>query len=263
MKQESSKLQQEVISLKNVWAGYGNNNVIEDVNLSVKKTDFVAIIGPNGGGKTTLLKVILGLISPQRGEVKIMGFPPKDGRKFIGWVPQETVMDRNFPINVLEVVLMGRIQRENMMRSYTKEDKEKALQALDMVKLSNVANKPIGEISLGQRQRVYIARALAKEPQILLLDEPLASVDPSTSTVIYELLKELNKTITILMVTHDIGAISSYVKSVGCLNKKLYYYEDKVLTQEMINASYHCPVDLIAHGIPHRVLPKRDREVKS
>ncbi|MCD6183338.1 MAG: ATP-binding cassette domain-containing protein, partial [Thermovirga sp.] len=114
-------MQQEVISLKNVWAGYGNNNVIEDINLSVKKTDFVAIIGPNGGGKTTLLKVILGLISPQRGEVKIMGFPPKDGRKFIGWVPQETVMDRNFPINVLEVVLMGRIQRENMMRSYTKE----------------------------------------------------------------------------------------------------------------------------------------------
>jgi len=263
MKQEPSKQKEEVISLENVWAGYGNNNVIEDVNLSVKRNDFVAIIGPNGGGKTTLLKVILGLISPQRGQVKIMGLPPKEGRNFIGWVPQETVMDRIFPISVLEVVLMGRIHRKNMMLPYSKEDKKKALEALDMVKLSDVTSKPIGEISLGQRQRVYIARALAKEPQILLLDEPLASVDSSTSAAIYELLKELNKTITILMVTHDIGAISSYVKSVGCLNRKLYYYEEKTITQEMIDASYLCPVDLVAHGVPHRVLPKRDGEVKS
>jgi zinc transport system ATP-binding protein len=255
-------MKQKVISLKGVWAGYGNNNVIEDINFSVKKGDFVGIIGPNGGGKSTLLKVILGLITPYKGEVKVMGLPPEEGREFVGWVPQESDMDRDFPIKVLDVVLMGRMGRKKLLRPYSKEDKNKALEALEMVGLQNIAQKPIGEISLGQRQRVYIARALAKDPEILLLDEPLASVDPNTSEVIYGLLKDLNESsaITIVMVTHDVGAVSSYVKSVGCLNRKLYYYDEKTLTQGMIDAAYHCPVDLIAHGVPHRVLPKINQE---
>lgn len=252
---------QEVISLKGVWAGYGNNNVIEDITFSAKKGDFVGIIGPNGGGKTTLLKVILGLITPYKGDVKVMGLPPEEGREFVGWVPQESDMDRDFPIKVLDVVLMGRMGRKKILRPYSKEDKNKAIEALEMVGLQDIAQKSIGEISLGQRQRVYIARALAKAPDILLLDEPLASVDPNTSEAIYGLLKNLNESTTIVMVTHDVGAVSSYVKSVGCLNRKLYYYDEKALTQGMIDAAYHCPVDLIAHGVPHRVLPKRDSEV--
>ncbi len=243
----------EVIHIAHLWAGYEDDDVLEDVNLSVRELDFLGIIGPNGGGKTTLLKVILGLLPPHRGEVKVLGLPPKQGRKFIGYVPQSVDFDRTFPISVRQVVLMGRLSKRPLLRRYTPQDYALVDELLERVGMDGLANAPMDSLSGGQRQRVYIARALATEPRILLLDEPTANIDPQMSSSIYELLRELNQQITIVMISHDIGAISSYVKTVGCLNRHLFYHQEDLLSPEMLERAYQCPIDLIAHGVPHRV----------
>lgn len=246
----------EVISIQHLWAGYDHEHVLEDINFSVKENDFIGLIGPNGGGKTTLIKVLLGLLEPSQGEVKILGKSVKEGRKYVGYVPQLVDFDREFPANVWEVTRMGRLGRCGLLKRFTSEDEAAVKLALEQVGMLDLRNRPIGDLSGGQRQRVYIARALASEPRLLLLDEPTASVDPQVSTNIYELLNRLNDRITILMISHDMSAISSYAKSVGCLNKRLFYHEDKTLSSDMLSAAYNCPVDLIAHGVPHRVFPQ-------
>lgn len=245
----------DVIFLRHLWAGYDNDTVLEDINFTVKELDFVGIIGPNGGGKTTLLKVLLGLLKPQQGEVLIMGKPAHIGRKYIGYVPQMVECDRAFPISVWDVVKMGRLGKRRLLQPYNKKDEEKVASALESVNLLHLKERPIGELSGGQRQRVYIARALATEPKILILDEPTASVDPQSRTNIYSLLKQLNDSITILLISHDVGAISTYVKTVGCLNRQLFYHGEKLVTPAMLEQAYQCPIDLIAHGLPHRVFP--------
>ncbi len=246
----------EVLSLQHVWAGYDHQAVLEDVNLSVKAMDFIGIVGPNGGGKTTLFKVLLGLISPTRGEVRVMGEPVEKGRRHIGYVPQLTTFDSDFPIRVWDVALMGRLGSRGLVQRYTAEDEEVVADALRRVDMLDQRERPFGDLSGGQRQRVYVARALATEPSVLLLDEPLASVDPRVSSSIYELLKRLNQSVTILMASHDMGAISSHVKTVGCMNRRLFYHEDDTITPEMLELAYQCPIDLIAHGVPHRVFPE-------
>jgi len=250
---DQSLTKNEMITLKNIWAGYEKNPILEEINLTVNEQDFIGIIGPNGGGKTTLLKVLLGLIKPFQGTINIMGYSPEKGRKYMGYVPQIFEFDRHFPLKVEDVVKMGRLSRNRLFQRYNQKDKEKVIQSLEAVGLLNLYKNSIGELSGGQRQRVYIARALACDPQILLLDEPTASVDPQSQKDIYELLKELNKTITILMISHDMGAVSRYVKTVACLNRRLYYHQDKLITAEMLENTYQCPIDLVAHGIPHRV----------
>ncbi|PKO21578.1 MAG: ABC transporter [Chloroflexi bacterium HGW-Chloroflexi-1] len=244
-----------VISIRNLWAGYDNESVLEDINLTVNRLDFVGLIGPNGGGKTTLIKVLLGLLAPARGEVRILGKRVEEGRRHIGYVPQVVELDRDFPISVCEVARMGRLGTRGLLRRYTAEDNEIVAEALRKVDMLDLRGRPIGELSGGQRQRVYIARALAAEPEILLLDEPTASVDPQMSTSIYELLGRLNDHVTILLISHDVGAISSYIKTIGCLNRRLFYHHGKQITPDMLQAAYQCPIDLIAHGVPHRVLP--------
>ena len=244
---------QEVISVRHLWAGYDGETVLEDVNLSVERLDFIGLVGPNGGGKTTLFKVLLGLLPPTRGEVRIMGQSVAAGRRHIGYVPQIVEFDRDFPISVWDVARMGRLRERRLLQRYTAEDDEIVADALRRVDMFALRDRPIGELSGGQRQRVYVARALTAQPEILLLDEPVASVDPRVSTSIYELLTRLNEQITIMMVSHDMSAISSHVKSVGCLNRRLFYHGEKQLTPEMIEMAYQCPIDLIAHGVPHRV----------
>ncbi len=250
----------EVLCLEDVWAGYDGEPVLEGINLSVKERDFVGIIGPNGGGKTTLLRVMLGLIQPTRGRVRVLGGRVAQGRRFIGYVPQQVNFDRDFPVNVWDVAMMGRLGRRGLLRRYTPEDRRAVTRALQQVDMMGLKDRPIGELSVGQRQRVYVARALATEPKILLLDEPMASVDPQVSTSIYELLSRLNERITILMVSHDMSAISSYVKTVGCLNRRLFYHESREITPDMLEGVYHCPIDLIAHGVPHRVFAHHSEE---
>jgi zinc transport system ATP-binding protein len=236
-----------------MWAGYEREPVLEDINLSVYEGDFIGLIGPNGGGKTTLIRVLLGLLPPTRGQVRIMGLPVQEGRRMIGYVPQLVEFDREFPISVWDVARMGRLGKRRLLRRYTAQDDEIVTRALRQVELHDLRQQPIGELSGGQRQRAYIARALATQPEILLLDEPTSSVDPQVSSSIYELLRRLNEHVTILLISHDMSAISSHVKTVGCLNRRLFYHGEKEITAEMLELAYQCPIDLIAHGVPHRV----------
>jgi len=250
---ETAETAREVISVRGLWAGYDSDIVLEDIDLSVRELDFVGLIGPNGGGKTTLFKVLLGLIPPLRGKVHVMGKNVREGRRHIGYVPQRVDFDRDFPVSVWDVVRMGRLGKRPLLQRYTAEDEDIVAQVLGSVEILDLRDRPIGELSGGQRQRVYIARALATEPDILLLDEPLAGVDAKVRTRIYELLRQLNERVTILMASHDMSAISSHVKTVGCLNRYLFYHASGQLTPDMVERAYQCPVDLIAHGIPHRV----------
>jgi len=251
------------IELKNISAGYDNEIVIENINSNIYDGDFFGIIGPNGGGKSTLLKIILGLLDPTKGTVKIYDQIPKIGRKIIGYVPQYSEYDKHYPISVWDVVLMGRRSVRGIHPVYSSVDKKATINALKKVKMLEYKKRHISELSGGQRQRVFIARALVSNPKILLLDEPTASIDKDLQINFYNLLKELNKNVTILLVTHDIGVISSYVTRVACLNRFMYTHDDeKMISKEMLEKTYSCPVDLIAHGVPHRVLDEHKKNDK-
>lgn len=250
----------EVIQIKNMWAGYEDDLVLENINLTVYEKDFIGLIGPNGGGKTTLMRVLLGIVRPLRGTVSIMGKSPAKGRQHIGYVPQLIDFDRAFPISVFDVARMGRLSHRKPFQRFSLLDNEIAMAALEDVELAELKDRAIGDLSGGQRQRALIARALASEPKILLLDEPTSSIDPSVSTNIYELLQQLNEKLTVILVSHDMNAISSYVKTIGCVSRKLFYHGEKAVTADMLEEAYECPIDLIAHGLPHRHLHEHQPE---
>ncbi len=252
---------QAVIELEDVWAGYESDRVLEAVNFRMVAGDYVGLIGPNGGGKTTLVKVILGLIKPERGSVRVMGVSPEKGRQFIGYVPQIQQDDKAFPIKVWDVVSMGRL-KPDLLHNLSLKDADKKIveRSLRQMDILDLAKRSINELSGGQRQRVTIARALATEPKILLLDEPTSSVDSRSSSQLYDLLADLNQSISILLISHDLTAISTYVKTIGCVNRRLVYNGQKEITSEMLSSAYECPVDLVAHGVPHRVLPSHQEE---
>jgi zinc transport system ATP-binding protein len=242
------------IELRDVWFSYGDLPVLEGVDLRVEARDYLAILGPNGGGKTTLLRIVLGLLRPARGAVSVLGTTPAGARGRVGYVPQRVQFDLGFPIRVAEVVLMGRLRRERMLRPLSARDREVAERALATVDGSDLAERPIGALSGGQLQRVLIARALALEPELLLLDEPTASLDERVGTGVWELLAALSERMAVVVISHDIGAISRHVRGVACLNRRLHAHPSRELTPEILEATYGCPVDLIAHGHPHRVL---------
>ena len=245
----------EVVKLEGVWVQYNGVPILEGINLAIEQDDFLGIIGPNGGGKTTLLKVILGLISPSRGKVSVLGKPPEKSRSNIGYVPQHNLFDRDFPINVWDVVLMGRYGKSGLFRRYSSEDRRATQDALQTVGMLDYKDRQMGKLSGGELQRIFIARALVAEPRLLLLDEPTASVDPAMQTDFYELLEKLKKQMAIVLVSHDISAVSIYVDKLACLNRQLHYHGSKEITPEILEATYKCPVQMIAHGfVPHRVL---------
>jgi zinc transport system ATP-binding protein len=240
----------EIVTVKNVSAVIDHTPILEDVTFAVENHDFLSIIGPNGGGKTTLIKVLLGLITPTRGEVTVFGSPPEKGRNHIGYLPQEVVFDSNFPITVFDVVITGRYQR--VLTQYSDADKEIVFDVLETVNMAKAADRQIGQLSGGELQRVFLARALARTPKLLLLDEPTASIDPEMRKSFYELLVTLKETMAIVLVTHDVSVVSVYVDKMVCLNRRLMYCGSVADGLKSLENMYQSPVEVLSHGIPHK-----------
>ena len=249
-----------IADINQVAFSYNGQVVLENVNLKIYEGDFVAMIGPNGGGKTTLLKLILGLLTPSKGKIQLFDRPPQKASYLIGYVPQDVHINQNFPITAIDVVLMGKLMPEKRWRRNPSKDRQEAIAALQHMEMEAFADTKIGELSGGQRQRIFIARALVTRPRLLLLDEPTASIDSKGQADFFRLLESLNTEMTILMVSHDLLAISRHVKSVACVNRHLHYHNHAEITGDMLEIMYPCtveevcPVELVAHGLPHRVL---------
>ena len=238
---------QSVIEVQNLRFSYSHYTVLDNVSLSIQAGDMASIVGPNGGGKTTLLKLILGLLEPERGTVKVYGESPRTNMGYLGYVPQYSRFDDQFPITVFEVVLTGRLEKR--MGFYSKEDRRASKEALDKVGLSELADRSFQKLSGGQRQRVLIARALAGRPSILLLDEPTSNVDAAVGSMLHELLEELNKTHTILLVTHDVGFVDDITNRVFCVNNIVHEHPADQLDASLISAAYGNQMRMVRHDI--------------
>jgi zinc transport system ATP-binding protein len=253
-------MESSVVEISDVSFSYNGHPVLQGVNLDVRQGDFIAVIGPNGGGKTTLLKLILGLLTPDQGSINVLGLPARRASHRIGYVPQEVYGNRDFPITAIDVVTMGLLKPGRRFVRGTRRDRADALEALETMDMTPYAGVRIDELSGGQRQRVLIARAMITKPTLLLLDEPTSSIDARGQADFFRLLKQINDEVTILIVSHDLMVISTYIKSVACVNKHLHYHGKAEITEDMLEMMYPdtlegtCPVELLAHGLPHRVL---------
>lgn len=240
-----------LIAARQVTFGYGSEKVVEDVTLEIRPRDFLAIIGPNGGGKTTLVKILLGLLRPWSGEV-VWNPPAGPGR--MGYVPQFSTFDKGFPLRVTDVVLMGKLGRRGLLRPYTRKDREDVDRVLDRLGLTRLAAEHVREISGGQLQRVLIARAVVADPEILFLDEPTASIDAESRETLTGLLEELNRRIPVVVITHDVTGLAPLVRRIACVNRRLVCHEGAELDARTLEEAYGGPVEVVTHGVQHRVL---------
>lgn len=246
-----------LIEIKGLNVGYDGRTVLHDVNLNIGERDFLGIIGPNGGGKTTLVRCILGLLPPQSGQII---FHPRRSRPkgqglTIGYLPQYTSIDRKFPISVQEVILSGLAGVKGAMARFTQEDRHLAQQVAQRMGLSGLEHRPIGALSGGQLQRTLLGRAVISDPEVIILDEPSTYLDRHFEVQLYQLLADLNQQCAIVLVSHDIGTVLRQVKSIACVNGTLDYHSDTGITAEWLERKFQCPIDLLGHGdLPHRVL---------
>ncbi len=248
---------EKLVELDSITAGYGNQVVLTDVSLTIHDRDFIGVIGPNGGGKTTLLKVIIGLLAPLRGSVR---YHTGGGNRynFIGYLPQLMHYDPKFPITALEVVLSGIMAGNRLVKKVTEEEKKLALQRMQQMGVAHLQGKAIGELSGGERQRLFLCRSIISNPRLLILDEPDTFVDNKFEHDLFGILKELNSRMAVMMVSHDIGTISANVKTIACVNRNLHYHPSNIITEQQL-AAYDCPIQLITHGnVPHTVLKKHE-----
>lgn len=243
---------EHLIKIRDLTFGYGRTAVVEDISLDIADKDYILLIGPNGGGKTTLLKLILGILKPWNGTIAFQ----EDIAGRIGYVPQFSSFNRNFPITVSEMALSGCISGRNYLKRYSREERGRTDMMLEKVNLSDKRNESIIDLSGGQLQRVLIARSLVSEPAILLLDEPTASIDITSQSTLLNLLDELNQEIAIVVVTHDPTAFSLSYRHLACLNKNLYFHGRGKLDAAVLENVYGCPVELIGHGVPHTIVHK-------
>ncbi|MCD4710678.1 MAG: ATP-binding cassette domain-containing protein [Bacteroidales bacterium] len=238
-----------IVEIRNVDVAYQKQLVLSNVSLSVFENDFIGIIGPNGGGKTSLIKAILGLIKPVRGSIN-----HSLERSEIGYLPQGNQVDENFPITVKEVIASGLEHGLNIRPGIARKRQHKVEKAMETVGMEALHSRPIGELSGGEFQRTMLARAIISSPRLLVLDEPDTHVDNQFETELYDLLKELNSSITILLVSHDSGTISPYIKTIACVNRDLHYHTTNEISEDQLKV-YNCPIEIIAHGpVPHRVI---------
>jgi len=239
-----------ILTIKNLEVKFDDTVTLENVNFEIKEKTFITIIGPNGGGKTTLIKSILGFIEPSKGEII------KDKNLKIGYVPQKNSFEEKFPIDVKTVILSGILNKKiKLFHSYSKENINDLAITLKKLNIENLKNKQINELSGGELQKVLLARAIISNPNLLILDEPFSNIDSSSTNDYYHVLETLAKSMSILIVSHDIGTIISHTDDVICVNKKVHYHHDKELTNNDIQSTYGCPIELIGHGIPHRIFP--------
>lgn len=241
------------LSITNLSVYYARHQALKNINLTIEEGDFLGILGPNGGGKSTLIKAVTGSV-PYSGRIEIFG--RTDNLSALGYMPQSSDLNRKFPINVLEVCLSAYLHKKwHFFHRYTKAMRDEAREYLGLVGIEHLADRTIAELSGGEFQKLLLARTLLTKPKLLLLDEPTANIDPQSSEHIFDVLATLNKEMTIIMVTHDLSAVASCVKSIACLSQTLIYHGEPKLNAEILTKMYGCPVDLIAHGHPHRVLP--------
>lgn len=235
------------VLLDDLFFSYDGHWVLENVCLRIEEREFLGLVGPSGSGKTTLLRLILGLRKPQKGTVRVFGLRPEEARGWIGYVPQHLAFDRSFPVTVVDVVLMGRLGRSRGIGRYGREDRKAALTALEEVGIGHLRDRSVGTLSGGELQRTFIARALVSRPRLLLLDEPTTGVDIETEKAIYELLKELNRKMTILLVTHELNFVTAYVNRVACLDRKLVCHPTDEVPPSLYDSLYLTPLRMVRH----------------
>jgi len=252
------------IHIRGLYQRYNHVPVLEDINLDIRAGNYVGILGPNGAGKSTLLKVILGLVKPSQGEVLVFGEDPVKLRRqgiLLGYLPQKPLGNPRFPVSVLDVVLMGRYGHIGLLKRPGREDREIALKNLARVGIPHLADRPIGELSGGEQQRVFIARALSVEPRLLVLDEPTISLDACAQDDLYEMVHGLREELhlTVLMVSHDIGAVARHVDDIICLNRRIHVHQPPPIGRLALESTFGCSVEYLFHGeIPHRVVRVHD-----
>lgn len=245
----------KLIEIDEITAAYGNKAVLRNVSLTVYENDFLGIIGPNGGGKTTLLKVILGLLSPVSGAIRFYKEETVVSSLKIGYLPQLNNIDKKFPISVREVIASGLAAEKPLFRSFNAKQHERVEEVIAQMGLEELYGRAIGELSGGQLQRVLLGRSIVSRPQVLILDEPNSYVDKRFESRFYQLLEEINKESAIILVSHDIGTVLAMVKNIACVNETLHYHSGVDVSEEWLGEKYACPIELVGHGdLPHRVL---------
>jgi zinc transport system ATP-binding protein len=242
-------MERPIIEIKNLSAAYDGKVVLHDVNLTVYERDFLGIIGPNGGGKTTLVKCILGLLKPATGEI---GFA--EGST-VGYLPQYSSIDRRFPISVEEVVQSGLCSKKSLTARFTTAHKEKVMEVIRRMGLEGMEKRSIDQLSGGQLQRALLGRAIVSDPSVVILDEPSTYIDKRFEAKLYSLLSEINRECAVILVSHDIGTVLQQVKTIACVNETLDYHPSSEVSSEWLERNFNCPIELLGHGtLPHRIL---------